>query len=107
MNSEVFEKQKRILGPEAHYTLVTMDNLSIMLAENGQPAEAEKLAQEALAIHLRVYGPDNYATINSMINLTSARGKTRVDMTYEDLPPFFACRRDPEHRRFGPRRPFR
>jgi hypothetical protein len=36
LNREVLEKQKRDLGPEAYYTLVTMDNLAIMLTEDHQ-----------------------------------------------------------------------
>jgi tetratricopeptide (TPR) repeat protein len=46
-----------------------MDNLAIILAMEGRPAEAEKLEKETLEIQLRVFGTENLGTINSMTNL--------------------------------------
>jgi hypothetical protein len=40
LNREVLEKQKRSLGPDAYYTLVTMDNLAGMLSDEGHLEEA-------------------------------------------------------------------
>lgn len=65
----MLEKPKRVLGPEAHFTLVTTDNLAIVRAENHQPAEAERLQQESLAIHLKVEGAENLSTIHAIFNL--------------------------------------
>jgi serine/threonine-protein kinase len=102
LNQEVLEKQKRIMGSEAHYTLVTMDNLAILLAEDGRPAEAEKLQQEALEIHLRVFGPENLSTINAMVNLAEfQRDLGRTD----DAKKLLLQVLDTERRVLGPNQP--
>ena len=54
LNAGVLERQKHVLGPEAHYTIVTMDNQAIMLAASGQLAEAERLQVQALQLHRKV-----------------------------------------------------
>jgi tetratricopeptide (TPR) repeat protein len=102
LNSEVLEKQKRILGPEAHYTVVTMDNLAMMLGEDGRPAEAEKLEQQALAIHLRTDGSENFATIVCMINLGDSQRDLRQD---EEAKKTFRQALEIEERIFRPDQP--
>ena len=69
LNQYVLEQQKRTMGPEALYTLVTMDNLAIMLDQVGRPADAEKLQQESLDIHIRKFGKESFATLIAMDNL--------------------------------------
>ena len=102
LNQEVLEKQKHILGPEAYYTLVTMNNLAILLAEDGRQAEAEKLQQQSLEIHLRVLGPENLSTINAMINLAEfQRDLGRRDEAKKLLLQAL----DIERRVFGPNQP--
>ena len=91
-----------MLGPEAHYTLVTMDNLAIMLAEDHRQAEAEKLEQEALEIHLRVFGSENLSTINSLINLGEVQRDLDKD---EDAERSFHQALEIEGRVLGPNQP--
>lgn len=67
MQREVLEKQKRLLGPEAHYTLASMDNLASILVDEGRLAEAEKLEEQTLEIQRRVFGED-LTTIHYMMN---------------------------------------
>jgi hypothetical protein len=57
LNREVLAKQERVLGPEA---------LAIMLA----PAEAERLGKEALEIHMRVFGQENFYSGNSLVTVS-------------------------------------
>jgi serine/threonine protein kinase len=69
LTRDVLENHMRSLGPDAYYTLVTIDNLAIMLAGDGRLDEAIKLQQESFEKHLRVFGPQNIGTINAMLNL--------------------------------------
>ena len=95
----MLEKQKRIMGPEAFYTLVTMDNLAIMLAKDGRPDEAVKLQQESLDIHLRIFGRENLGTINSMTNLAEFERDLGRD---EDAKKLLRDCLDIERRVLGP-----
>jgi hypothetical protein len=46
MEREVLDVQRRVLGPEHPFTLVTMDNLALPLRNQGKHAEAERFFRE-------------------------------------------------------------
>jgi tetratricopeptide (TPR) repeat protein len=79
-----------------------MDNLAMMLGEDGRPAEAEQLEKQALAIHLRTEGPENFATIICMINLGDSQRDLRQD---EEAKKTFRQALEIEGRIFGPDQP--
>jgi tetratricopeptide (TPR) repeat protein len=70
------EIQKRVLGPEAHYTLISMDNLAVLFLYEGRPDEAEKLERETLEIQRRVYGSENLTAIHLMMNEAEFKAAT-------------------------------
>ena len=80
LTRHVLEQHERTLGPNAFYTLATMNNLAIMLASNGRLQEAIELQQESLRRHLRIFGPENIGTVNAMLNL----GELQRDAGHED-----------------------
>jgi tetratricopeptide (TPR) repeat protein len=95
----VFEKKKRIFGPEAFDTLAAMDNLCVILDRGGKHEEAEKLERETLDIQLRVFGTDNIGTISSMINLADIE---RNSGRYEEARELFRQALAIEGRVLGP-----
>jgi serine/threonine protein kinase len=76
----VLAQHERTAGPDAYYTLVDMDNLAIMLATNGQLAQAIAVEQDSLQRHLRRFGPENIGTVNAMLDL----GEFQRDAGEED-----------------------
>jgi serine/threonine protein kinase len=76
----VLAQHERTEGPDAYYTLVDMDNLAIMLATNGQLAQAIAVEQASLQRHLRRFGPENIGTANAMLDL----GEFQRDAGEED-----------------------
>jgi tetratricopeptide (TPR) repeat protein len=76
-----------------------MDNLAIILAEQGRPAEAEKLEKETLEIQFRVFGAENLGTINSMTNLADFERDLGRD---EDAKKLLQQALDIETRILGP-----
>jgi tetratricopeptide (TPR) repeat protein len=102
LNTEVLGQQKRVLGPEAEGTLITMDNLAINLAGAGRPADAVKLEQQALEIHFRVDGQDNLGTVNAMTNLA---GFFRDLGQYDESEKEFRDALEIETRIFAPEQP--
>jgi len=65
----VLQQHERTLGPDAFYTLATMDNLAIMLAADGRLKEAIEMQEESLKRHTRKFGSDNIGTVNAMLDL--------------------------------------
>jgi hypothetical protein len=104
LNADVLERQKRVMGPEAHYTIVTMDNQAIMLAASGQTAEAEKLEFEALRLHMKVDGESNLATMHCLINLGEVQREEHHD---QDAVASLRHALDVESRVMGPASPKR
>ena len=102
LNGEVLEQQKRVLGPQAHYTLVTMDNQAIMLAESGRPADGEKLQREALALHLKTDGVENLSTVHALLNLGDFQRDQHHD---EEAEESFHRALEVEARVMGPNQP--
>ena len=78
MQREVLDVQRRVLGPEHPFTLVTMDNLALPLRNQGKHAEAEQMFREVLDLLRRhgVLGPEHPHTLATMRDLTSL-GSTR------------------------------
>jgi tetratricopeptide (TPR) repeat protein len=89
LTRHVLAQQERRLGPDAFYTLVTMNNLAIMLAGAGRLEEAIELQRESLQRHLRKFGPDNISTVDAMLNLgefqRDAGQDERAEATLEKL----------------------
>jgi tetratricopeptide (TPR) repeat protein len=102
LHSEVLEKRKRLLGPEAFDTLVTMDNLSMELDVAGRFPEAEQPEQQCLEIQVRVFGYENLGTISSIINLASIQ---RDMGKYDEAEKLFRQTLDLEARVLGPDQP--
>lgn len=67
--ARALELQRKVLGPEDPETLTSLSQLSVILLEEGQYAEAEKLQREALAARKRVLGPEHPDTIRSLSRL--------------------------------------
>jgi len=63
------EIRRRVLGPEHPNTLISMNNLALVLNHEGHYAEAEKLYRETLDIQRRDLGPEHPNTLMSMNNL--------------------------------------
>ena len=80
MTRHVLAEHERTLGPDAFYTLATMNNLAIMLASDGRLQEAIELQQESLKRHFRKFGADNIGTVNAMLEL----GEFQRDAGQED-----------------------
>ena len=53
------EIRRRVLGPEHLDTLKSMNNLALVLDDEGHYAEAEKLDRETLDVMRRVLGPEH------------------------------------------------
>ena len=76
MTREVFDVQRRVLGPEHPHTLTTMSNLATSLRDQGKHAEAEQMFRELLDVRGRVLGPehpDTLATVSNLASLDSIR----------------------------------
>jgi eukaryotic-like serine/threonine-protein kinase len=58
--------QRKLLGPEDPETLTSESLLSVLLLDEGQYAEAEKLQRETLETRRRVLGPEHLDTVRSM-----------------------------------------
>lgn len=64
-----------MLGPEHPQTLGNMGNLVNTYAGEQRYAEAEKLAEETIAIDRRVYGADNPTTATDVYNLACLKAE--------------------------------
>ena len=67
-----------MLGDDHHDTLISINNMGMLLLAQGKLAEAELYYREALDGHRRVLGddhPDTLRLINSMGFLLQAQGK--------------------------------
>lgn len=99
LTRDVLEKQRHAFGPDAFYTLATMNNLAIMLESTGRFDEAIKMQQESLERHLRALGPDNIGTVNAKLNLGEfQRDAGRTDEALRTLQDLLKT----ELRVFGP-----
>jgi tetratricopeptide (TPR) repeat protein len=66
---QLLEQREKLLGKEHSDTLVSMNNLALVLSEQGNYAEAEKMHREELALREKVSGKEHPYTLTSMGNL--------------------------------------
>ncbi len=71
---ELLIDETRVLGPDHLHTLVTRNNLAILLGETGDTSGAVSALQELLTDQLRILGPDHPETLGTRLNLASWRG---------------------------------
>ena len=65
-------KVEKMLGKEHPSTLISMDNLAVILDKQGKYKEAEEMHQRVLLLRERVLGKEHPHTLSSMNNLASA-----------------------------------
>jgi eukaryotic-like serine/threonine-protein kinase len=63
------ELRRRVLGPNDPKTLQSMDDLALLLDEEGHPLEAEKVQRESLAKRRAIQGPDHPDVRKALSNL--------------------------------------
>jgi tetratricopeptide (TPR) repeat protein len=63
--------RKDVLGPEHPDTLVSMNNLALVLNRQGKYEEAEAMNRQTLAMREKMLGPEHPDTLTSMNNLAS------------------------------------
>lgn len=75
---EVYEAQQRILGPDHHKTLMTLNNYAIALAKLAHFSEAEIIHRRLMAIRERDLGEEHsetLVTINNLASVLAQQGK--------------------------------
>jgi non-specific serine/threonine protein kinase/serine/threonine-protein kinase len=70
VNAKLLEARKRVFGPDHPATLETMHNLAANLREH-DPAAAEAMDEQILAIRRRTQGVENRETRDAMISLVA------------------------------------
>jgi len=67
------------LGPRVHaYTALSLNNLAVLLQDQGELAAASPLLERALATYERVLGTDHPDTATARANLGSLRGRRKL-----------------------------
>ncbi|KZL87964.1 kinesin light chain [Colletotrichum incanum] len=69
MHRQTLELCKKVLGPENPSTLISMNNLAVVLESQGKYDEAEQMHRQTLELREKVLGPENPDTLDSMNNL--------------------------------------
>ncbi|MDG2185688.1 MAG: tetratricopeptide repeat protein, partial [Mariniblastus sp.] len=85
--SEVLEVSRRTLGDEHPSTLRSINNMGVLLSNEGKYDEAQPYFTEALEVSRRTLGddhPETLASISNMGNLLSTQGK------YDEALPYMA-----------------
>jgi tetratricopeptide (TPR) repeat protein len=62
---------ERVLGPDHPTTATSLNNLALLLQDQGELAAARPLLERALAISARVLGPEHQATVRSRRQLAT------------------------------------
>ena len=78
LQESALAKRRRVLGEEHPDTLISINNMGMLLQAQGKLAEAEPFCREALEISRRVLGeehPDTLSTTNNMGFLLAAQGR--------------------------------
>jgi len=57
--TRALDLQRRVLGPDDPQTLTSLSEIALLLAEEGNYADAEKLQREAFLARTRVLGPEH------------------------------------------------
>lgn len=73
LQSQVFDQQKKMLGPEHIHTLQAMTDLASSYWNLGLAAQSLQLQTEVMEIGLRVLGPESPVTLKAMDDLASTR----------------------------------
>lgn len=68
----VFEIRKKILGEEHAYTLWSVNDLSKVICDRGQPAEAARMLEEIIPVVLRTFGESHVGMSMTKSNLARA-----------------------------------
>jgi serine/threonine-protein kinase len=69
--ARALDLQRRVLGPNDPLTLTSLSRLAVVLTEEGNYPDGEKLQREAFVARTRVLGPEHPDTINSMARLAT------------------------------------
>ncbi|KAI9860949.1 MAG: hypothetical protein M1813_005628 [Trichoglossum hirsutum] len=67
--SGALSTRERVLGPEHLSTLVSMDNIAVVLDNQGKYEAAEEMHRRTLELREKVLGPEHPDTLGSMNNL--------------------------------------
>src|SRR5262249_6780772 len=74
------EIRLHVLGPEDPATLLSRHHLCVVLDDQGDFAEAEKLERDTLDMRRRILGPEHPDTLRTMKNLASTMEREARDM---------------------------
>ena len=72
---DALSTRENILGIEHPDTLVSMDNLAVVLKRQGKYEAAEEMQRRALELYEKVLGPEHPDTLTSMDNLARVLGR--------------------------------
>jgi eukaryotic-like serine/threonine-protein kinase len=61
------EIRRRVLGPKNPDTLMSIDDLCLLLLRQGHYAEADKMLRETIVVDRRVLGPENETTLRALV----------------------------------------
>jgi serine/threonine protein kinase/Tfp pilus assembly protein PilF len=61
------EIRRRVLGPKNPDTLISIDDLCLLLLRQGHYSEADKMLREALVVDRRVLGPEHETTLRALV----------------------------------------
>jgi eukaryotic-like serine/threonine-protein kinase len=61
------EIRRRVLGPKNPDTLMSIDDLCLLLLRQGHYAEADKMLRETLVVDRRVLGPEHETTLRALV----------------------------------------
>jgi eukaryotic-like serine/threonine-protein kinase len=71
MLERAVQLQRQVLGPENPDTLRSASFLGVILLEDGQEEEAEKVQRDTLVLQRRVLGPEHLDTLTTMARLAA------------------------------------
>jgi len=69
LQSSALATRRRLLGDADPLTLHSLNNMALVLMDQGNTAESEKMLREAVEGNTRVLGPDDPETLRAMSNL--------------------------------------
>lgn len=74
LTREALQLYREALGPRHPTTLVTLNNLAVVVQHQGRYGEAESLYRETLELHRVAFGPHHPETLVTMNNLAAMLG---------------------------------
>ena len=86
MYQQELELNEEVLGKENPLTVISMNNLAVMLSNQGKYDEAERIYPQALALSEKVLGKDHPDTLSSMNNLA---GLLKNQGKYDEAEPVY------------------